>query len=104
MEALGHTGQRGADLVQELGRDRGLAAAVVARGDREAGPGAFEPVGLVRAIALRGLEIALEPGEEVGGDRIDLGGGQEALVDQAAGIDLAHGRMAMRWRGTSAAG
>src|SRR5262249_25881922 len=60
VKAVGNAHEGRADLLQELGRDAGIAAAVVVGGGGETGPGAFEPIGLVRLVALRRFVFAVE--------------------------------------------
>ena len=97
VKALGHRHQPLSDLAQEIERHRGVAAAVVIGRRFEPGPGAFQPVGLVRAVVLGGRKLAFEIGDEAAGHRLDLGRGQHALGDQPLGIELA-GRRVVRDR------
>src|SRR3954469_1528090 len=57
VKALRHACQPEPDLPQPLQRDRGVAAALTVRRSPQPGPAAFEPVGLVRPIALGGGEL-----------------------------------------------
>ncbi len=81
-------------LAQQPGRDPGVAAAIAVRRRFEPGPGAFEPVRLVRAIVLGRLELGFEPGDKARRHRLRLALGEDALGDQALGIDLPRRRMA----------
>src|SRR5882762_375472 len=64
VETLGHRGEVAADPFQFFERDAGDAAArrIAHLGDLDAGPGAVEPVGLVGAVTLPGLELGFELG------------------------------------------
>src|SRR5258708_22364518 len=83
----------GAALLQELGRRSGIAAAILAGGDFKTGPSAFEPIGLIRPIAVRGLELALEMGKEIGDHLLGLSLAEDALLDQTLGVDLPRRRV-----------
>ena len=80
---------------------RGSSALV---GGLEAGPAAVEPVGLVGAIALRGLELGVEPGAPIGLHLLDFAGGDDALGDELLAVDFKRRRMRARSPCTSAAG
>ncbi len=71
----------------------GGAAPLVARGDGEAGPGAFQPVGLVGAVGAGRLELLVQLGLELLGDAVDVLARHRALLDQLVGIDLPRGRV-----------
>src|SRR5690606_24400194 len=51
IEIAGNAGQRRAHFLQAFHGYVGVSAAVLARGDLEPGPAAFQPVGLVRLVA-----------------------------------------------------
>ena len=57
------------------------------------GPFAVEPVGAVRAIGLTGRELLLEEVAELGLHAIDLGAGEQTLLDETIRVDLDHARM-----------
>ena len=86
-------GHRPADLAQALDRHGGGAALVLARRLDQAGPGALEPVDLVHLVAGRGLVGGREPLLEVVVQALRLVLAEHALGDQAAGVDLARGRV-----------
>src|SRR5690606_12618168 len=90
LEALRHLGQLLADLLQRLDRNGGLAATqlVLVVGGAQPRPGAVQPVGLVRLVALAGLELLLEASTPVGPYAVDLVLGDQALGDQAIAIEL----------------
>ncbi len=75
--------------------DAGLAAAriVVVVGGLQARPAAVEPVGLVRLVALAGLELGFEPRAPVGLHLLDFAFGDDALADQLLAVDLERRRM-----------
>ncbi len=56
-KALRHRHEAAPDLPQRLAGNAGIAAAIVVGSLFEPGPGAFEPIRLVRAVALRRLEL-----------------------------------------------
>ncbi len=60
IEGAGHRRHRLADHLQLVGRDRGLAAALVAGCGGETGPGAFQPIGLVGLVGGRRLELRIQ--------------------------------------------
>ena len=94
-EAFRDLGQLLADRLQLLDRNAGVAAPrrVAHLGDLHARPGAVEPVGLVRAVVLAGLELGLELGAPVGLGLVDVGGREQPLVDQLLAVDLERRRM-----------
>ncbi len=92
---LGQPGERRADLFQRREVHRGLAALVAPFGPREAGPAAVEPVGLVRAIVLAGLEFGVEMRLEGRFHVLDLALGDQPVGDEALGVDLQRGLVAL---------
>src|SRR5690242_8906382 len=68
MKALGHHGDLLADLAQILDRYPGIAAPRIVRVARrfQPGPAAVQPIRLVGAIALAGLQLGVEPRTPVG--------------------------------------
>ena len=93
---LGNFGQHLAQPVEHLGLDRGLD--VAPRGlvvDRlvEARPASAEPVGLVRLVALGGLELLVEMRDEFCRDLVAVTFVDHALGDEALRIDLGDLRM-----------
>ena len=90
VEVRRHCGQL---LAQILERLRSSTPVTPRRGPSTLGeldvlPGAVEPVGLVGAIVLAGLELAFETGAPVGLDLVDLRPGQDAFFDQLVGVDI----------------
>ena len=75
--------------------DRGLAALVAAVAAAEARPAAVEPVGLVRAVVLAGLELGVEVRLEGGLHVLDLALGDQAVGDEAVGVELQRGLVAL---------
>ena len=95
MEIRRQRGDLLADLLERGDVDAGLAAARivgVARG-LEAGPAAVEPVGLVGAVALRGLELGVEAAAPIRLHLLDFAAGDDALADQLLAVDFQRGRM-----------
>src|SRR5208337_3755095 len=110
VEGFGRRGDSGADLLQPLDADAGLAAAVVVDDvllGLDAGPASVEPIGLVRQIGLARLIFGLEPVTPVGPHLVDLALGDDAFRDQLLGVDLqarrmradqpVHDRLGERW-------
>ena len=76
-------------LTSSSSGDAGVAAArTVGVGALHVLPLAVEPVGLVGAEILAGLELGLELGAPVGLELVDLVGGQQAFADQPLGIEF----------------
>ena len=84
-----------ADPPQLVERDAGDAAArrVARLGHLDAGPGAVEPVRLVGAIALPGLELGFELRPPGGPGALDLIARDEALVGELLAVDLERPRV-----------
>ena len=95
LEALGQPGQRRADLLQLRHLDRGLAALVAALALAEARPAAVEPVGLVRAELLAGLELGVQVRLERRLHVLDLALGDQPVGDQPLGVELQRGLVAL---------
>ena len=94
LKVVRHRGQGLADLLQDLHRDVGVAAAgVVAARLVEPGPGAFQPVRLVRLVAVGRLELVLQALVPLADHAVGLFRRQQALADQPLGVDLPGGRM-----------
>ena len=93
VEAIGHRNEPVPEFPERLGSDAGITATVIVGRLVETGPGAFEPVRLVRAIALGRLELRFEAGDKAGRHRPDLGLVDDTRRDEAAGIDLPCRRM-----------
>ena len=68
----------------------GVAAALVALGQAQSRPAAVQPVRLVGAVVLAGFELVIQEFVEFLGPAIGLGLVHQTVVDQAAGIGLAH--------------
>ena len=94
VEILGRPGQRQPDFLENLDARHRIAPADVARGHLEAGPGAFQPVGLVGLVGFGSLEILLQAAAEVAPDAIGLLRGHYPLADKPARIDLLGRRVA----------
>src|SRR5262249_50465204 len=85
-----------ADLLQCRDVDAGLATpriVALASGDI-AGPAAVEPIRLVCAVALRGLELDIEVGPPVRFYLLDFGGADDAFADELLAVHFERGRMA----------
>src|SRR6185312_462599 len=81
-----------ADLDEVGDGDAGLSAPrPVDFGALDVLPVAVEPVRLVGAEILAGLELAFEKGAPVGLELVDLLGGEQALADELGGIELQRG-------------
>ena len=85
-----HVAELASDPAQLPGVDGGVAADIVAARRLQPGPGAFQPVRLVRLVAAGRLEIRLQPLLELADHRFGVPVGQDPLVDQLAAVDLAH--------------
>ncbi len=64
IETVRHAGDAIADFAQNVGIDAGLAVAVVAAGDFQPLPTAFQPIGFVRFVPAGGGEIFFKIGPE----------------------------------------
>src|SRR5262252_3857776 len=84
------------DLLQSRDLDASLAASrIVALAGRDiAGPAAVEPIRLVGAVALRGLELDIEVGAPICFHLLDFGGADDAFADELLAVYFERGRMA----------
>src|SRR5262245_53272097 len=84
VEVLGDRRDLAADLLERIERHAGVAAARIVGVARrlEAGPAPVEPVRAVGAVALRGLELAVEARAPVRLHLLDVGVAENALPDQ----------------------
>ena len=73
--------------------DAGHAAPRAFLGVADARPFAVEPVGAVRAIGFARRELLLEKIAEIALHPIDLGAGEQPLLDETIRVDLDHARM-----------
>src|SRR5579883_108817 len=96
IEARRRDGDLGGQLLELADLDAGDAATIVLgrilRGF-EPGPAAVEPIGLVRPVALAGLELRLQTMAPVGAHLVDLAFRDEAFLDQLLGVELQRRRM-----------
>jgi hypothetical protein len=80
-------------ILQYLDRDAGVTTAVITGRLVEPGPGPFEPVLPVRAIALSRLKLCFEAGDKAGSDRPNPGFVDDPRRNDAVGVDLPCRRM-----------
>ena len=91
VEVLGRLGNGAADRQELVELDGGGALAVLlARRDREAGPAALQPVGLVGLVLGRRLERLVELLAQLRVEGRDVGRRHDAFGFQARGIDFFH--------------
>src|ERR1700734_1316566 len=95
MKARRQRGDLVADLLEFCDLDAGMAAARTVGLARplETGPAAVEPIGLVGAVALRGLELDIEAGAPVRLHLVDFTRGDDAFADQLVAVDFERRRM-----------
>src|SRR5262245_4094959 len=84
-----------ADLAQQAGINARITAPwIVGVACRvHSGPASVESVGLVRLVALAGLEFGVEPRAPVGLHLLDFAFGDDALADEFFAVDLQRRRM-----------
>src|ERR1044071_4916403 len=84
-----------ADRAQLLDRNAGITAARVLDLTRrlQAGPAAVEPIRLVWLVALRRLELGVEPRAPVRAHLGDLALGDNTLADQFLAVDIQDARV-----------
>ena len=95
MEARRQRGDLLADLLERCDLDAGLAAARIVGIARrlETGPAPVEPIGLVGAVALRGVKLGVEVAAPVRLHLLDFAGGHDALVDKLFAVDFERRRV-----------
>src|SRR5262249_13250065 len=86
-KAFRHRDETAPDPAQPLARNPGVAGPVVVRRFAEAGPGAFEPIRLIWAIALGRLELHFELSNETGCHRVGIALAQHTCFDEALGVE-----------------